>query len=338
MKPESEKKKFRIYIPLALIIIAILTAAFFWYRNYSSYITTDDAHVDADNVGIQSKILGRISSIYVIEGDSVKEGTLLVALDSSDYVAQRNQALALRQQSQANLSQSRIKFSSDQKSIKVLEINLERADEDLKRAKSQSEGGVITAEQFDHARKAYESASAQLDASRAQLLVSESSISTASAAVETANAQIKILENQLKNASLFAPADGIIAKRWLLPGDVVQPGQSILTLTQNRNIWVVAFPEETKISEIFIGQVVKFGIDAFPDVKFTGKIFMIGSSTASVFSLIPANNAAGNFTKVTQRIPIRISIDKADNNKDISSFNFLSGMSATVRILRKGHE
>lgn len=338
MKPESDNKKFRIYIPLALIIIAVLTAAFFWYRNYSSYITTDDAHVDADNVGIQSKILGRISSIYVNEGDSVRDGTLLVALDSSDYVALRNQALAQKQQSQANLLQSGIKFSSDQKSIRVLEINLERADEDLKRAKSQSEGGVITTEQFDHARKAYESASAQLDASRAQLLVSESNISTAAAAVETANAQIKILENQLKNARLFAPADGIIAKRWLLPGDVVQPGQSILTLTKNRNIWVVAFPEETKISEIFIGQVVKFEIDAFPNLKFSGKIYMIGSSTASVFSLIPANNAAGNFTKVTQRIPIRISIEKADNNEDISSFNLLSGMSATVRILRKGHE
>jgi len=93
--------------------------------------------------------------------------------------------------------------------------------------------------------------------------------------------------------------------------------------------------EETKISEIHSGQNVKFTIDAFSDVTLSGKIFLIGSSTASVFSLIPANNASGNFTKVTQRIPVRISIDSADNGKDISSFNILSGMSAIVKIIKK---
>ena len=148
------------------------------------------------------------------------------------------------------MTQSEVKYSSDQKSIRVLEINLERANEDMTRAKSQSEGGVITAEQFDHIKKAYETASAQLDAAKAQLLVSKSMISSASAAVETANAQVKVLDTQLKNTRLYAPADGIIAKRWLLPGDVVQPGQSVFTLTMSKNLWVVAFLEETKISEI----------------------------------------------------------------------------------------
>ncbi len=82
------------------------------------------------------------------------------------------------------------------------------------------------------------------------------------------------------------------------------------------------------------GQKVRFTIDAFDGVKFTGKIFMIGSTTASVFSLIPASNASGNFTKVTQRVPVKISIEGTDNNKDISSFNILSGMSAVVKIIR----
>jgi membrane fusion protein, multidrug efflux system len=335
MKPESKNNRLRVYIPLTIVIIIVLAGAFYWYRDYSMYISSDDAHVDADNVSVGSKIMGRISSLYADEGDIVKQGTLLADIDSTDFVAQRNQTLALKLQAQANLTQSQVKYSSDEKSIKVLEINLDRASEDMNRAKSQSEGGVITTEQFDHIKKAYETASAQLEAAKAQLLVSKSMISTASASVETANAQIKVLDAQLKNTRLYAPADGIVAKRWLLPGDVVQPSQSVFTITLSKKLWIVTFLEETKISDIYSGQKVRFTIDAFPDVKFEGKIFLVGSSTASVFSLIPANNASGNFTKVTQRIPVRISIEKTDNGKELSSFNILSGMSAVVKIVKK---
>lgn len=334
MKSESGKNRLRVYIPLTIVILAVIAGGWFWYRDYSRYITTDDAHVDADNVGVGSKIMGRLASVYAKEGDAVKQGTLLADLDSSDFIAQRNQALALKLQALANFTQSETKYSSDQKGIRVLEISLERANEDFTRAKSQSAGGVITPEQFDHVKKAYETAEAQLDAAKAQLMVSKSMISTANAAVETANAQIKVLDTQLKNTRLFAPADGILAKRWLLQGDVVQPSQSVFTMTLNKNLWIVAFLEETKIGEISVGQDVRISLDAFPDIWFSGKIFLIGSSTASVFSLIPANNASGNFTKVTQRIPIRISIDKTDSNKDISSINILSGMSAVVKIIK----
>ncbi len=334
MKQEQKKINLKVYIPLALVILAVLIGVWYWYRDYSMYITSDDAHVDADNVSVGSKIIGRISAIYANEGDFVKQGTLLADLDSSDLIAQRNQSLALRAQALANLSQTEVKYGSDQKSIKVLEINLERTNDDMTRAKSQSDGGVITAEQFDHIKKGYETAVAQLEASKSQLLVSKSMISSAEAAVETSTAQVNVLSTQLRNTRLFAPADGIIAKRWLLPGDVVQPSQSVFTLTINKNLWVVAFLEETKIADIHSGQKVRISIDAIPDVEFSGKVFLVGSSTASVFSLIPANNASGNFTKVTQRIPIRISIDSADNGKDISSFNILSGMSVVVKIVK----
>jgi len=335
MKAESKSNKLRVYIPLVLVIIAVLAGAWYWYNDYAKYITTDDAHVDADNVSIGSKILGRISAIHGDEGDFVKQGSLLADLDSTDMISQRNQSLTLKAQAMANLVQAEAKYSSDQKSIKVLEIGLERAAEDLNRAKSQSEGGVITSEQFDHTKKSYETASAQLDAAKAQLTVSKSMISTAAASVESAGAQVKVIDTQLRNTRLYAPFDGIIAKRWLMPGDVVQPGQSVLTLTISKNLWIVAFLEETKISDVKQGQDVRFTIDAFDGVKFRGKVFLIGSTTASVFSLIPANNASGNFTKVTQRIPVRISIESTDNNQDISSFNILSGMSAVVKIIRK---
>jgi len=338
MKAETAKSKLKVYIPLAIVILAVLGGAWWWYMDYTKYITTDDAHVGADNVSIGSKILGRLAVIHGDEGQFVKQGTLLAELDSTDMISQRNQSVSMKAQSAANLAQAEAKYISDQKSIKVLEIGLDRANEDYKRAKSQSDGGVITTEQFDHTKKAYETASAQLEAARAQLAVSKSMIATASAAVESADAQVKVLNTQLKNMKLYAPADGIIAKRWLQPGDVAQPGQSVLTLTISNKIWVVAFLEETKISEVTVGKNVRFTLDAFDGVKFNGKVFLVGSTTASVFSLIPANNASGNFTKVTQRIPVRISIDSADNGKDISSFNILSGMSAVVKIVRKQND
>ena len=335
MKSESKNSRLRVYIPLTIVVIVVLAGGSYWYRDYSRYISTDDAHVDADNVNISSKIIGRLAAIYASEGDLVKQGALLAEIDSSDLHAQRNQSVAMKAQVLANLSQSKIKFSSDQKSIRVLEINLERATEDLARAKSQSDGGVITAEQYDHIKNVYETSVAQLDAAKAQLLVSGSMISSASAAVETSDAQLKVIDTQLKNAKLYAPADGIVSKRWLLPGDVVQPGQSVFTLTLSKNLWIVAYLEETKISDVHTGQSVKFTIDAFPGIKFNGKVFLIGSATASVFSLIPANNASGNFTKVTQRVPIRISIDSTDDNKEITSLNILSGMSVLVKIIKK---
>ncbi|HLN20861.1 MAG TPA: HlyD family secretion protein [Bacteroidales bacterium] len=334
MKSEQKSKKLKVYIPLALVVLAVLAGTWYWYKDYSGYITTDDAHVDAENVNISPRILGRVISMNSEEGESVNQGDLIAVLDSTDLVAQKNQAIAVKSQGLAGLSQSQLKYSSDQKSLRVLEISLERAKEDLDRANIQSEAGVITAEQLSHIRKAYEAASAQLDAASSQLQVSRSMISSAMAAVETAEAQIKVLDSQLKNTKLQAPSPGVISKKWVNPGDIVQPGQSVYTLTIRKDLWVVAFLEETRISEIHTGQDVRFTIDAFPDITFSGKIYLIGSTTASVFSLIPANNASGNFTKVTQRIPVRISIDNADGNNDIDSLNILSGMSVQVKIIR----
>ena len=104
MKEESKKNRLRVYIPLAIVILIVLAGAWYWYRDYSMYITSDDAHVDADNVSVGSKIMGRITTLYANEGDIVKQGTLLADLDSTDMVAQRNQTMALRAQAQANFA------------------------------------------------------------------------------------------------------------------------------------------------------------------------------------------------------------------------------------------
>src|SRR5450759_3480186 len=125
MKPESKNNKLRVYIPLTIVILIVLAGVWYWYKDYSKYITTDDAHVDADNVTVSAKIMGRISAIYADEGDKILRGKLLAELDSSDLISQKNQLLALRLQAIANHSQAVTKFYSDQKSLKIVEINLE---------------------------------------------------------------------------------------------------------------------------------------------------------------------------------------------------------------------
>jgi len=330
----EKKKNVKVYIPLAIVIMAIIVAGIVWYRNYSKFITTDDAHVESDNVSVSPKIMGRIKKVYAQEGDSVKAGMLLAELDSTDLFAQKQQAYAAKAQTEAAKDQAQAKYTYDEENLKVLEVSLSRAKEDFDRAKTQFAGDVITKEQYDHSKKTLETAQAQFAAAKSQLAVSRSQITSSAKAVETSAAQIKVIETQINNTKLYAPIDGIVAKRWLLSGDIVQPGQSIYTVNNNSKFWIIVYLEETKVGTLHLGQNANFEIDAFANVTFKGKIFSIGSSTASQFSLIPANNASGNFTKVTQRVPIKISIEATEEGETMTKFRFMSGMSSVVKIIK----
>ncbi len=331
----SVKKDWKVYIPLAVVVIAVVVGGIYWYLDYSSYLKTDDAYVASDNISVSPKIMGRISHLYVQEGDSVKQGQLVAELDSADLLAQKKQIVAGKAQTEANKAQTEAKFIFDQKSIKVAQIAFEKAKEDFERAKTQYNGGVATKEQYDHSKKALETSQAQSEAATAQLQVSKSQIKTAEASIVSADAQIGVISTQLNNTKLYAPADGVIAKRWLLPGDIAQPGQSIYTVNNNNKFWILVYLEETKLEKLHLGQNAIFTIDTYPDVIFKGKIFTVSSSTASQFSLIPPNNASGNFTKVTQRVPVKISIDATEGGQKLSSFKFLTGMSAVVKIVKE---
>jgi membrane fusion protein (multidrug efflux system) len=216
----------------------------------------------------------------------------------------------------------------------VLEVSLSKTKEDFERAKVQFAGNVITQEQFDHAKKALETAQAQLEAAHSMANVSNTQIQSAQASVESAQAQINLISTQLGNTKLYAPSDGVIGKRWLMPGDIAQPGQSIFTIVNDNKLWVSIFLEETKLENLKVGQAVLFTLDTYPGVTFTGKIMTLGSNTAAQFSLIPASNASGNFTKVTQRVQLKISIDGVTEGKKLEDYRILSGMSAVVKIVR----
>lgn len=334
-EPKNNRgRKIRAYSALALIVIAVILAGLYYYRQYTKYYSTDDAYIDADKVAVSAKILGRITEIKAVEGDTVKTGQLLVLLDSSDLVSQRIQAIAQRDQYIAALHQSEARSELDIKNALIQDIALSRAKEDLDRATMQFEGKVISKEQYDHLKKAYESTQAQVDAARAQLAVGKSQVESSRASIKTSEAQMGMVETQLRNTRIYAPCSGRIAKRWLLPGDIVQPGQSVFTITRDSVKWVLAFFEETKVGGIRDGQQAEFTVDAFPDVKFYGSVYNISTNTAAQFSLIPPNNASGNFTKVTQRIPLKISINRTDSKDPSVIQRLVSGMSVVVRIYK----
>jgi membrane fusion protein (multidrug efflux system) len=330
-----KKKKSRIWLPIGGISLIVILTGIYFYRDYARYISSDDAKIESDNVSVSSKIMGRINLLHADEGDSVKSGMLIVELDSADLYAQKKQELAAKQQQVAARSQSEASYISEQENIKVQEINFAKAQEDYNRAKEQFKGDVITREQIDHFRNAFEAAQAQLAAAKSKLLVSRAQINSAIASVAGGEAKVGVINSQLNNTRIYAPMNAVVAKRWLLPGDIAQPGQSILSLTSTTNRWVSIYLEETKISDISIGQKMKFTVDAYPSVTFTGKISFIGSNTAAQFSLIPASNASGNFTKVTQRIQVKATINGTEDNSPLSKYELRSGMSVVAKIIRK---
>ena len=299
-------RKRRVIIPLALLLAAALGGAWYWYVNFRGYVTSDDAYIDADRVSISSKMLGRVTRLTVDEGDTVIAGQVLVILDDSDLRAQLAQATAA--------------FHLAQESVTLARVNLARAQDDYRRADQQFRTQVITREQYDHAKSA-------LDASGAELGIAVSRVAAA-------QAQAGVVQVQLDNTTVISPVGGRVAKRWVLQGDVVQPGQPVFSVYDRSRIWVTANLEETNLDVVRLGEEVGISVDGHPDRQFGGRVFQLGSSTSAQFSLIPPNNASGNFTKVTQRVPIKISIEERTAGKPDPAV-LLPGMSVEIRIRTK---
>jgi len=256
-----------------------------------NYVSTDDAAIDGNHVDVSSKMLGRISRLLAAEGDKVEVGSPLVLLDDADLRAQEAQATASLNYAKRN--------------VELSKINLDRAQSDADRARVLFGTGAMTKEQNDHAANALQAASAQYAIALAQ--------------VDTADAQLGVIENQLLNTRITSPIAGVVATKSKMQGDVVQPGQTIYTINNLDELWVTANFEETKIGRIKMGAPVEVTVDAFKNRVFTGKVAMIGAG------IVPPSFSIGDFTKTTQRIPVRISLD---NNRA----GLVPGMSVEVKV------
>ncbi|RPI06613.1 MAG: HlyD family secretion protein [Ignavibacteriae bacterium] len=296
-------KNVKVVIPLFLVVLAISIFAWNYYIQLRDFVSTDDAYIDADRVSVSAKILGRIDQLTAEEGDSVRQGQVLVQLDDSDLRAQETQAKA--------------SLSFAHENVLLAQVNLQKAEADYQRASTQFHGNIIPKEQYDHAESEFASSRARLNIARAQVV--------------SAQSQLGVIQTQLSNTIIASPMTGVISKRWALTGDVVQPGQAIFTIYNVKDVWVTANLEETALGALRLGDTVDIKVDTYPNLKFGGTILRLGSNTASQFSLIPPNNASGNFTKVTQRVPIKISVEQFSGSHP-TQVKLLPGMSVEVKV------
>ncbi len=331
-------KGFSSHIPLIAGILIVIVLLWYWHREFVKVINTDDAYVDSDKVGVAPKMTGRLVKIYYNESDTVKKGALMAELDSSELKARKNQIQTVIDQNLVAIKESECEYDINKYNIELQTINAEKAKDDLTRAKIQFDGGVITLEKYEHFKRDFESADAKLTEAQKRAVYIKSNINLARAQLEKTKAQYNFICVLLSNTRLYSPIDGFVAQRWLLPGNVVLPGQAVYSLVKNNYYWVSVFLEETNLSYTKIGNRATVVLDAFPDYKLEGKVCYIASNIAAQFSLNPPNNGAGNFTKIEQRFNVKICIDKINNKnkaeKKGKPFNILPGMSAVVKIIK----
>lgn len=360
LKENTKVKNSKKPIIISSVLIAvILVVGILWYLGLR-YESTDNAQLDANIVPIRSSVSGYIKSIHFKDNEEVKKGQLLITIDDTDLKTRVAQAQAALENAKANLlsvsknanavsdnaGASAFASSAVQQSINSAKAKLQKAEDDLKRMENMLKAKAATQAQYDLTRtdlevaKAqfnaaldqYKSAQAQTQGVQSQAEAQLAQISLAEALVKQREAELILAETQLEYASIKAPCDGIVSKRAVEEGQYISIGQPLCSCIDNKNLWITANFKETQISKIKIGQNVKIKIDAYPRIKIEGIVESFIGATGAKFSLLPPDNSTGNFVKVTQRVPVRISITKTSNeNNDV----LFPGLSAFVEVTIK---
>lgn len=332
-KLKSKKKRIAIF---AALVAVVAVAGLWWWIRYAGVVSTDDARVKGTIVTVSSRATGRIDELLVNEGEAVQAGQIIARLDSRDLEAKVAQA-------KANLTAAQAKLAGTQAGNRPQQIaqaeaaavqasaNLENAQKQYDRAKVLYHQGAISAQQLDTMQTALAVAQAQYTGSNQSLnLTAEGSrpedIQVAQAQVEQAAAALKDAEVQLSDATIKAPLAGIVAQRSVHVGESVSVGQPMFNIADHSDVWVSANIDENQVGKLRLGQSADITIDAYPGQRLPGTLYEIGAATGSQFSLLPTENTSGNYTKVTQKIPIKIKVPAN------GSFILKPGMSAIIAV------
>jgi membrane fusion protein (multidrug efflux system) len=314
-KPKSGKRKFFLLLLLVLVILGAV-GVYFYHTLYGRFHEgTDDAYVSGNVVQIMPQVTGTVVSITADDGDLVHEGQVLVKFDPSDT------EVAL-QSAEANLAktvrQVRGLYSnvdSYKAQVASRKVELERARSDYKRRQDLARGGAISQEELSHARDTLNAAQSALTSAEQQLSTSRALVDDTVIAshpdVKAAAAQLRQAYLNNARSTIIAPVTGYVAQRSVQVGSRVQPGTALMAVVPMDQIWIDANFKETQLSNMRIGQPVEIHSDLYgEDVKYRGTVESLGVGTGSAFSLLPAQNASGNWIKIVQRLPVRIRLDQ----------------------------
>ena len=339
--------------PIPLLILGILVVGLAgWglqrYRFARTHVSTDDAQVDGHITPIAPKVQAFVARVLVDDNQRVRAGDTLAVLDARPFRARLEQAegeyraavaaagSAVRTgAAAAQLASARASASGASAAVVAAEATLRKATADLARYRVLAASKVISAQQLDQAQWAVDNGQAALDLARkqaaaaaSQVGAAEAQLAAASARVASADAARKDARLVLDDAVLLAPTDGIVAKRSAEAGALVQPGQQLMAIVPETRVWVTANLKETQLERVRPGNTVEIEVDAYPGVKFTGRVESLSPATGARFALLPPDNATGNFTKVVQRVPVRIAVDPRQD----PTHPLRPGMSAVVTI------
>lgn len=306
-----------------LVVLLVAAGAVLWWLNARNYEWTDDAFIDARTVTVGAEIAGRITEVAVTDNQPVEAGAVLLRIDDSDYQASLKQAEASVAAAQAEITNVEAQTEAQNAKIDAAHKQVAQAQAALEFAKSEDQRnrellarGTATQQQAQQAastlrqdQAALDTATANADAAKSQLAVLQAQGKSAEAKLRQARASEDQAKTTLARTTIVAPVAGRATNITVAKGTYAQPGQ-VLMMFVPKDIWVKANFKETQLDLMRPGQPVDIAIDAYPEKAFHGRVDSVQAGSGTAFSLLPAENATGNFVKVVQRVPVKIVFDQ----------------------------
>jgi membrane fusion protein (multidrug efflux system) len=305
---------------MGLGVLAVLAFSFggwqWWFARH--HVTTDDAQVEGHIVPVLPKVSGYVADVRVEENQPVHKGDVLVVLDDRDYKAKLEQANADLAVSEAAAGtsdkasgQAEAQYNAARAAVTEAEARQWQAQRDLERYRKLAAKDVIGAQELESYEAAAKVASANVRASEEQMAAMSAGVQSARAKEASSLASRDQAALQLSYTQIAAPSDGIVSKKDVEVGQLVQAGQPLFSIVPLNDVWVVANLKETQLAHVNAGDRVEIKVDTYPGRKFYGRVESLSPATGAKFSLLPPDNATGNFTKVVQRVPVRIRLEGA---------------------------
>ncbi len=345
MEQETTQPKKKSPIRYVIIAVIVIAAGIFGWTKISyaiSHESTDDAQVETQISPVLPRVSGYVKMIDVKDYDSVKAGQLLVEIDDAELQAQLLQMQADYESAQADilnaqaaLKNAHIGLNTNHGDIQLSSIKIQQAQADFERNEKLYNDQAITKKQLDDSRFNLEQSKQQSTNNESELSTAQSRIAILEASLQKAKAGLAvkaatIQQQQLKISytKIYAPQSGKVGKLNIAAGQFVQAGSSLFQIVNDTTYWVVANFKETQIRKFYPGMPVEIALDAYPDSTLHGQVASLSEATGARFSVLPPDNSSGNFVKVTQRIPVKVSINEVNNYSNI----LRAGLSADVSI------
>ncbi len=304
-------------ILLVMVVVALVMGMWLWVRS-KTHVETDNAFIESHVYAISSRVPGNVARVMVKDNQFVKKGDLLVELDQADYQLRMENYAAQLDLAKNETASTYAQVDAARAAVNSDRARLQQAELDLARGKALYQREVIPKEQLDKLETARKVAAARVletegSVRRALALLGLAGNGGKDAQIVRKKAELEESRRNLSYTRICAPADGYITRKSVEPGNNIQPGQPLMALVELNNTWITANYKEGQLAHMRPGQNVEFEVDTYPGKTFKGKVDSIMAGTGAAFSLLPPENATGNYVKVVQRIPVKILIDSSSD-------------------------